>query len=196
MIAFVDTETTGLNPDTHEVWELAIIKRVPTGDRSTDVEVVYQIRPDLVLADDKALEIGRFHDRFRAPPPTKCAIVDGENVEPISVDSLRYQVSRLLQGATMVGSNPAFDATFIRKLLGRPATVPWNYRTMDVATLAAGFLVGRGTPHWTRSLPLSSRLMSEAVGVAPPPPGVAHAALADARWARDVWDAVFNGGTS
>jgi DNA polymerase III epsilon subunit-like protein len=38
--------------------------------------------------------------------------------------------------------------------------------------------------------PINSRWLSRQVGVEPPGPDVAHTALGDARWARDVYDAV------
>jgi hypothetical protein len=38
--------------------------------------------------------------------------------------------------------------------------------------------------------PISSRWLSRQVGVEPPGEGVAHTALGDARWARDVHDAI------
>jgi DNA polymerase III epsilon subunit-like protein len=40
---------------------------------------------------------------------------------------------------------------------------------------------------------LSSKWLSRKVGVEPPGEGVAHTALGDARWARDVYDAVTGG---
>lgn len=39
VLAFVDTETTGLDPDRHEIWEVALIVRRPTvlGDETVAV---------------------------------------------------------------------------------------------------------------------------------------------------------------
>lgn len=190
-LAFVDTETTGLNPDVHEVWELAIIKRVG----SVDVETVYQVQPGrLADAEPKALEIGRFHERMVVPGGSKCAVVrpavepgTADRAEPIGLDALRQQVTGLLRGAVLVGSNTQFDATFIRKLLGRPATPPWHYRPVNALELAAGRVMATGGEI---NVPWRSYDVSRAVGVEPPPPAAAHAALVDARWARDVFDSV------
>lgn len=191
-VVFIDTETTGLNPDTHEIWELAIIKRVMDGDRTTDVEAVYQIRPDMVLADHKALEIGRFHDRFVVPGTAKCAIVGADDrAEPIGLDALRYQVGGLLKDATLVGSNPSFDATFTRKLLGRPPRVPWHYRVVDVIDLAAGALLAHGVPV---NLPWKSEEISRMMNVEPPQGDARHSALGDARWVRDLFDVATGAG--
>lgn len=180
--AFVDTETTGLNPDRHEVWELAVIKRLPDGP---DIETVYQIRPDLVIADDKALEIGRFHDRFKVPPGALAAVIEGDrDPQPLELSTLRYQVHRMLRGSVLVGSNTAFDASFLRRLIKDD---PWHYRVINALELAAGSLLARGEDV---PMPWSSADISRRVGVEPPDSATAHTALADARWARDVFDRV------
>lgn len=180
-LAFVDTETTGLNPDTHMIWELAVIKRLPDGP---DIETVYQIRPDLVMADEKALEIGRFHDRFRVPPGHRAAVIEGDNIQPIEISTLRYQLDRMLRGAVLVGSNTAFDASFMRAMLHDQ---PWHYRVINALELAAGHLLAQGQDV---PIPWRSADISERVGVAYPAAQDAHQALIDARWARDVFDAV------
>lgn len=179
--AFVDTETTGLRPDTHMIWELAIIKRLPDGP---DIETVFQIRPDLVMADEEALEIGRFHDRFKVPPGQRAAVIEGDNVLPLEVSTLRYEVDRLLRGTVLVGSNTAFDASFLFAML---RDQPWHYRVVNALELAAGSLLARGEDV---PMPWSSADISRRVGVEPPGRDAAHTALADARWARDVFDAV------
>lgn len=188
-LVFTDTETTGLNPDQHEAWEVAIIKRVPQGDRTVDVETVYQLRPDMVLADDVALEIGRFHDRFKVPPGASAAVIsaDGQHAEEITTNEFRRQVAGLTRNAVMVGSNTQFDHTFIRKALGRPEEVPWHYRPVNAIELAVGVLIERGIKI---EFPWSSTGVSRRLGVEPPSKDEAHTALADARWARDVFDAV------
>ena len=97
----------------------------------------------------------------------------------------------------MVGSNPAFDAAFLGRLLG-VWPLPWHYRPVDVATLAAGNCYGAGSATQFPGAPIgpppwSSREMSRLMGVEPPGPDDAHTALADARWARDVYDAATGG---
>lgn len=55
-VAFVDTETTGLDPDRHKIWEVALI--TPNGD-----EHVWQFPIDEMAADPAALDIGRYWER-------------------------------------------------------------------------------------------------------------------------------------
>ncbi|MFE9286628.1 3'-5' exonuclease [Streptomyces olivaceus] len=200
-LAFIDCETTGLNPDTHSMWELAVIRR----ENGTDTEHLWQIRLanwEIEQAEPKAMEINRYRERNALPDDYQvgdmthaCGLP-----HPMKRDELRDQLRGMLDGAVLIGSNPAFDASFLKVFL---ETVPWHYRTIDIATLAAGRKLGQvdmvlrtGGKQLDSDIvefPLSSRNLSRWVGVEPPGDDVAHTALGDARWARDVFDAVTGG---
>lgn len=183
-IVFVDCETTHLSPKHGDAWEVAVIRRREDG---VDSEYLWQIRPDLAAADPEALRISTFNERFAVPdgwdaiecfphgPPMK-----------LRLPEMLFDLQDALNGAVWIGSNPGFDVAFINKLLwAHDRKTVWHYRPYDVVQLAAvkaGFDVAG-------PLPWSSRALSRAVGVEPP--GVdAHQALVDARWVRDMWDAV------
>ena len=202
-IAFVDTETTGLDPDQHEIWEIAVIRRDPDG---RDWESHYQLRkPELHLirvADEKALEIGRYHERMVVPYDCGYAQIDGTGKpRAMSFQTLIHDLTRLLDGAMLVGSNPAFDAAFLRNFMG---AAPWHYRTVDIATMAVGHLYGQAytltkqqcdAEFYSRADKLladgwKSYELSRLMGIEPPTKADAHTALGDARWARDVYDAI------
>ncbi|MYU24512.1 exonuclease domain-containing protein [Streptomyces sp. SID8352] len=191
LIAFVDTETTGLDPFLHDAWEIAVILRADGQDQ----EHILRIEPDLTNATPEALRINRFHAR---------------TADPAWVWDKREAAARrlhpLLDGAVLVGSNPAFDAEMLTHLLGRyfDQPRPWHYRTIDTTTLAVGALYGRAAERtradcdatWYSKVaravgwPWHSRDVSRLVQVEPPAPDVAHTALGDARWVRDLWDQV------
>jgi hypothetical protein len=112
----------------------------------------------------------------------------------------------VLDGAVLIGSNPAFDAEMLTHLFGRYFTQPrpWHYRTVDIVTLAVGSLYGRASERtrndcdaaWYGKVaravgwPWKSHDVSRLVQVEPPAADVAHTALGDASWARDVYDTV------
>lgn len=195
-LAFVDTETTGLDPFTHDAWEIAVILRV----NDLDTEHVFTVEPDLTHADPKGLEVNRYHERISA---------DGWRWN--NPADVAYRLHNLLDGVVMVGSNPDFDAAMIRNLICRhypyrtaPINcTPWYHHTVDIATFAAGYRFGQAASgvyggDFTFAtdypqLPFRSYDMSRAVDVEPPAKDVAHTALGDAAWARDVYDAVTRG---
>lgn len=194
-LAFIDTETTGLDPDRHAVWEIAVIIRNPN---QPDWEHHWQIRqPELHLtrvAQPEALNIGRYYDRMAIPDDYFVGQIGGDG-KPVGMShkTLAYDLTRILDGAVLIGSNPAFDAAFLRVFLD--GDTPWHYRTIDVATLAAGFMWAQEPELMAKDTkPISSRWLSRQVGVEPPGEDVAHTALGDARWARDVYDAITRGG--
>lgn len=183
-IAAVDCETTGLDPAFHMAWEIAVIRRRADGQRET--RGLWQIRPtstELGNADPKALEVGRFHERFKVPAGVHAVdMISGDELGGVA---FRERLALALGRAVLVGSNPQFDAgMFRRELLGE---TPWFYRMIDIVPLAAGHLLGQGkeVPQGWRSYDLS-----EAVGVKPPSKDDAHTAMGDAQWALDVFDAV------
>lgn len=191
ILAFVDTETTGLDPFLHDAWEIAVILRVDGHDE----EHVYRVRPDVSNADPQALRINRYHERTSDP-----AWVWDDR------ETAAARLYQLLEGAVIVGSNPAFDAEMLTHLFGRyfDQPRPWHYRTVDTVTLAVGSLYGRASEWTVRDCdatwygkvakavgwPWKSHDVSRHVEIDPPAAEIRHTALADARWVRDMWDAV------
>ncbi|MFF5984387.1 hypothetical protein ACFY78_36650 [Streptomyces olindensis] len=185
-IAFVDCETTHLDAEIGEAWEVAVILREQDGDETTDTEYCWQFAVDLETADPEALRIGRFHERRQ--------LATGSNLAAFTAYTPPVLMSRaeaiaaivsVLSGALLVGSNPGFDERHLRKLLG-PGAAQWHYRPYDIVQLAA---VKLGV-YAAGPLPWRSHVLSRAVGVEPPSEDAAHTALGDARWVRDLFDAV------
>lgn len=186
-LAFVDTETTGLDPDRHAIWEVAIIAEGE--ELSWLVELTDE---DLAAADPVALDIGRFHERhpqglrFTGPPASIVAAPYG----------IAKAVAYALEGRHVVGAIPSFDTERLARLLRRHDLEPtWHYHIIDVEALAVGWLAGsfdwsEGPPAGDKlTLPWKSEELSRAVGVEPEEFNK-HTALGDARWAKAVYEAV------
>lgn len=181
-VLYLDTETTGLDWRSHVPWEVAIVE--PDG-----TEHVWCWRPledDMTRADDVALDLGRFRDR--APLQCDYTVLHRAAVE----------ISELVEGNVIVGSNPHFDVLMLRRWLSRKA-LDWNahYRPVCAVTMAAGWLHGRnammdhgGFGAALLAEPWSSYAISEACGVAPPAEDERHTALADALWVKRLHERV------
>lgn len=185
-LVFVDTETTGLDSGRHEIWELAAIVRGDDGDR----EYAWQIRPSLKTADPAGLRVGRYCERCTITgQPVDAAVT---LAHPEHRDSwsgwghhVAEQLAPLLDGATLVGAVPDFDARFLTRFLRtHEQAATWHYHLVDVETLAAGAL--RMPPPWGFDdlLAAFGLVYDEADR---------HTALGDARMVRDLYDAVLAG---
>lgn len=162
-VVFVDTETTGLDPDQHEIWEVAL---VDADGRTFE----WMLPVDLGRADPAALRIGRFHDRWQASMAESDATVFAK------------QFVDLTRGKHLVGAVISFDAERLWRLLRSNDQCPmWHYHLVDVEALIAGKL---GQPP-----PWSSEDLSRAVGVDPSDFN-RHTALGDALWVKAQYEAV------
>ena len=109
-LVYLDTETTGLDPFRHDVWEIAWA--VDDGPVQT-----MQLRHSLTNADVAALRINRYVDRW----------------DKAATEAAEAGLRNDLEGATLVCSNPSFDEAFLRQRWGRTY---WHHRKIDIATYA------------------------------------------------------------
>lgn len=203
-VCFIDTETTGLDPDRHEIWEVALIVN--------DREYLWQLPVDLGRAEARALDIGQFHERrwpdwpdVVAEDPDRLVIPafsHGHVVDPSHLAEWCRYFASLTWGRHLVGAVVSFDEERLRRLLRRHGACPgWHYHLIDVEALAVGWLgatkpvytAGDGTKlTWKHELPWDSKELSRAVGV---DPGQfdQHTALGDARWAKAIYEAIVGG---
>lgn len=186
-IVFLDTETTGLDPVRHEIWEVGLIV--------DDKEYHWFLPVDLSAADAVALNIGGYHDRH----PHGLHKVPGNKTRCVSVVTFAKEFARLTWGKHLVGAVVSFDEERLRKLLiANGQTYGWHYHLVDVEALMVGYLAGRQrgdrlyaleTIHTGIAPPWNSKDLSGAVGV-DPDLFEAHTAIGDARWARACYEAV------
>jgi DNA polymerase III alpha subunit (gram-positive type) len=186
-VVYVDVETTGLDPERHEVWDIALI------DGATGEEHEFHIRPEhFHSADEGALRITKFYERVHAAGYIDEQIEEGYPKRTKTIKrpafwtnrgrgSIAAEVAHLTANKHLVGAVPSFDARFIAGFLLREQIVPaWHYHLIDIEALAAGWLGMK--PPWD-SDELNNRL-----GL--PAPTEKHTAIADARWARAVYERV------
>ena len=130
-LAFIDTETTGLDASVHEVIEVAIIKEHPDGRLERWQSL---IRPkDLDSAHPKALAM------------------NGYNEAPERWDSAPYSehvaedIAARLKGCVIVGHNVGFDLKFLQANFDREGLkYRLPYHKVDTVSLAYEHLVPCG----------------------------------------------------
>lgn len=181
-LAFIDTETTGLDPDLHEMWEVGLILRDPGKD---DVERTWMLPVDLGRADAFALKVGRFHDRH----PQGYGIGSIRTTTPLDEFAESFAEWTYGPDVHLVGANVAFDEERLRRLLKANGACPeWHYHKIDVESLVLGYAAARGI---SLSIPFKSDDLWPVVGV-DPATFDRHTALGDAQLVRAVFDAVMS----
>jgi DNA polymerase III epsilon subunit-like protein len=112
-LVFLDTETTGLEYKTHEIWEIAwAINDGPIEERI----LVHSLK----TADPSALDLNGYHVRFPEGARSKGPMTD-------------LEVRNILAGNTIVCANPTFDRIFMYLRWGHE---PYHYRSIDVESMA------------------------------------------------------------
>lgn len=166
---FVDTETLGLDPRIHPIWEVALVM--------DDFEHVWHLdvdRFDRDAADPVAVSISGFDTRY------------ADRLERTSVVSFLDEFIELTAGRHLAGAVVSFDEERLRRLAWQWGHTPkWHYHLIDVEALAVGWLAGRAVPP---TLPWNSDALTAALGLPPVPEDERHTALGDARWAKAIYD--------
>lgn len=198
-IVALDLETTGLDRDRHHIWEIGVVIR---GHREPeyDGEWHYMLRPNLADAEPKALQASRYYERagLVQGPTTQAYLID----QPAGVAGMRFaevtrmsvarRLAELLDGAHLVGINPAFDAAFLARFLRTHwQAATWHYHLVDVGALALGYTTAlcQALDRPAPTLPWRIDDLAAGLGV-PSDPAGRHTALGDARWALAIYDRV------
>ena len=161
--AFVDVETTGLDPSKHEIIEFAVV--FEDGSSSS-----FKLSPDRIdQADPEALKVNGY---------TSAAWDDS-----FSQEQGAKEIAKLLDECILVGHNIKFDFSFIEELCKRhQCRLNISYHTIDTVTLAYVIMAKEGL----NSLSLKS--VCEFLGIEPE--DSVHRAAEGAIRAKAVYEAL------
>jgi len=159
-LAFIDCETTGLDPARHEILEIAVVRVTPTTLQSI-AETSVRVRPTRIAdADPAAMAVNGYTPEVWA--------------DAMTLHDALAVVGPCLEGAILAGHNASFDRAFLasawkRTGVPRPKV---DHHVMDTACLAWPLLVSGEVD----SLSLSALCKHFGIEHAEP-----HRALVDAR---------------
>ena len=165
-LAFLDIETTGLDPYNDEIVEIAYLREY--ADPEALLKCNFSLEIDEKQANPEALKINRYWER--KPDLLDIRMANSAAAYKLVVD---------LKDHIIVGNNPTFDLTFLTQFLRKWGWKPtWHYRPLDVGSMAQGRLQARGV--------LPTAEIANTFNV--PLPQNQHSALADATWNRDIYN--------
>jgi DNA polymerase III epsilon subunit-like protein len=195
-VVVVDCETTGLDADRHEIWELAAVELRPEGR----AEHLWRMEPVRQM-DGAALAVGRYEERtsqMRAHPEFPLGLHDLPGPGPFwsGPRAVAHALTVVLADATLVAAVPGFDERFMTALLRRYGITwqPWHYRVRDVQSMALGYLwglaqAGHYYPSDLPGLDASTDTLAAALGLDPVRYN-RHTALGDCRLEADMFDLI------
>ena len=172
-LAWVDTETSGLEPDKDRIIEIAIV--VTDGDLNEIETFEQKIRlspTDRLAASPKALEVNGYNDTdwAEAPLPSK---------------EIWERVYQLTNRRLLAGQNVTFDAKFIAAEMMRFGIRPgWDRRMADTMEDSIRIMYALGVRHPKGYPTAGLEFVYDALGGPPMP---AHRAMADVRRAMFVY---------
>ena len=166
LLAFTDVETTGLNPDLHEIIEIGLVL-VSQPTLVTVAELDLKVQPRyLERAEEKALQVNGF----------EVAAWEGAFSATAALEAYAAPTS----GAIFVAHNITHDWAFVRRAFADAGvTSRLDHRRLDLMSMAWYALVPRGLKR------LALKDVAEFIGL-PPEPEV-HRAINGARLAADVY---------
>lgn len=176
-LIFLDTETTGLNPERHEIIDIALVFDRSVAERigiihllQVDGEEAYfksKVKPlHIHLAEPEALRVNKYTEEGWKNAPTF------EAIAPVLLT--------LLKEGLYAGHNVTFDLDFLKQAFKRIGLEPYlGYHKIDTVAFAYAFLVPKGLKKLSldeirKFIPLESQ-------------GTTHEALTDARDAKRLY---------
>ncbi len=178
LLAFIDTETTGLNPDVHEIIELALIvcKQIAVPGRGPNLEIVkeyeWKIKPaHIELAQEDALRINGYNET--------------DWMFAYDLRPVMEEFAKATQSCTFLSHNLAFDYPFVMKAF-KLADVDSKMHYAKIDTISVAFSRLYDVPQATA---FSLRALCELFKI---DNTKAHTALADTRALVAVYKKLMN----
>ncbi len=172
-LAFIDLETTGLDPRKHEIIEIGglIVKQIPEAGRGPALEVIsefeFKVKPkNLELADPEALRINGYND--------------AEWLFAVDLEQALKVLAEKAAGANIVGQNVIFDWLFLQEAFAKTGiTNTMHYHKIDVIPMAFAKFY-----HDDQMQNFNLRALAEKLGVKNER---AHTALADVKTTFEIY---------
>jgi len=172
-LAFIDLETTGLEPDKHEIIEIGIVlvEQSISDEKKMKMEVLEEfevkVKPEHIEnADPVGLRINHYNEK--------------DWLFAADLQNALRTVSEKTKGAIMVGHNVAFDFAFLENAFERLGIEnKMHYHKLDTISIAFAKLYGHENID-----KLSLRVLCEYLGIKN---ARAHSALSDARATLEVF---------
>ncbi|MEK7587031.1 MAG: 3'-5' exonuclease [Patescibacteria group bacterium] len=172
-LAFIDLETTGLDPMVHEIIEIGgiVARQISRAGRGAKLEIVeefeFKIKPEhLELAEPEALRINGYNEMEWLFAPDLKKVLE--------------TVSGKLKDSVMVAQNVTFDWSFLNQAFKKTGLKnPMHYHKLDLISLAFAKLYDN-----ERLERFSLQALSEHFGIKNEK---AHTALADIRVTVEIY---------
>lgn len=172
-LAFIDTETTGTNPDKHEIIELALIiaKQIDRPGKGPKIEILgeyeWKIKPERIEdAEDQALRINGYNET--------------DWMFAIDLKSAMKDFAKKTESCTFVSHNLTFDYSFIQRAFEK-TNIENNMHYAKLDTISIAFARLYDAPQADR---FSLKFLCELLKVEN---AKAHTALADTRALVEVY---------
>ncbi len=131
-LAFIDLETTGVDPSRHEIIEIGVVRAQQTGDpkeplREVDRFEIKIIPEHLERADPKALQVNHYKPEAW--------------MNAVSFQDASIILDEKLKGHILVAQNVTFDVNFLTRAyenIGKSLNNIVYYHRLDLASFAIG----------------------------------------------------------
>ena len=132
LLVFLDTETSGLNPEKHRILEIAfkILDSVSGKHVASYPSIIAQPQAVWAAADPESLDVNEFTwEEVSTGKP--------ENVVANEVSDILNQAGMTDQGGVFICQNPSFDRAFFCGLINADIQTEygWPYHWLDLASM-------------------------------------------------------------